>query len=94
MDQQEQIATLQTTVQNLYATLQEYSTKYALLYEENKTLKEKEGHVVEKKDAAEVQEETVAAVSASPSLTSTEPVEQATSQGENLFHCVHLPPLS
>ena len=40
MDEQAQIATLQASVQQLYATLQDYANKCSVLYEENKALKE------------------------------------------------------
>ena len=40
IDEQAQIATLQASVQQLYATLQDYASKYSVLYEENKALKE------------------------------------------------------
>ena len=39
-DEQAQIATLQASVQQLYATLQDYASKCSVLYEENKALKE------------------------------------------------------
>ena len=41
IDEQAQIATLQASVQQLYATLQDYASKYSVLYEENKALKER-----------------------------------------------------
>ncbi len=72
-DDPAQIANLQATVQQLYATLQDYSTKYAALYEENKALQEMNGKAREDGDKpAEVQVEQVtlvssAAVAASPS---------------------------
>ena len=40
IDEQAQIATLQASVQQLYATLQDYASKCSVLYEENKALKE------------------------------------------------------
>ena len=60
LDEQEaQIATLQASVQQLYATLQDHANKYSVLYEENKTLKEREDQIAAQQSSTEVPESVV-----------------------------------
>ena len=60
MDKQEaQIATLQASVQQLYATLQDYANKYSVLCEENKTLKERDNQVTVQEPSTETPESVV-----------------------------------
>ena len=81
-EQQEQIATLQASVQQLYATLQDYASKYSALYEENKALKEKYDAKSSLEQVTEVSQEEVKVSDSEPLLqgpapqTVTQTVEQ------------------